>query len=317
MKKYLVVGGAGFIGSHLSAALCAEGADITIVDDFSLGNESNIRELLDSKKARLKKLDIGREGAAESVFAEGGPFDAVFHLAANSDIERSSKNPVIEYERTFMTTYRILEAMRLNGCKELVFCSTSAIYGDKSGRETAESDGPYLPISYYGGAKLASEGFISAYAHMNDMKAVVPRFPNVVGEHATHGVIYDFIKRLRENPRELRILGNGEQEKPYLYVKDLVDAILTIRSKAPERVAIYNIGAESRTKVKDIARIVVEEMGLKGVQFKFTGGVGGWKGDVPKFGYDLTRLHDLGWKAQHSSDEAVRLAARGILEDLK
>ena len=152
---------------------------------------------------------------------------------------------------------------------------------------------------------------------MNGIKAVMLRFPNVVGDHATHGVILDFIKRLQAEPGELRILGDGCQEKPYLYVKDLVDAILYVRRRAEEPVAVYNIGTASRTMVKDIARIVIEEMGLKDVKLVYTGGKSGWKGDVPQFGYDLDKIHALGWKAKMSSDEAVRLAARKILDERK
>ena len=316
MKKCLVIGGAGFIGSNLVAELAKEDdLSIVVADDLSLGRIENIGPQLDSGKALFEQCDFSQADPVGSVFRRHGPFDAVFHLAANSDIERSSRNPGIEFEKTFMTTYRVLEAMREYGCKEIVFCSTSAIYGDKDGIAVAESIGPYLPISYYGGAKLACEGFISAYAHMNDMRAVILRFPNVVGDNATHGVILDFVRRLKAEPGELRILGDGNQEKPYLYVKDLVAAILYVRRFAVEPVAVYNIGAESRTKVRDIARIVIEEMGLEDVRLVYTGGKAGWKGDVSRFGYDLSKIHALGWKATTSSDEAVRLAARKILED--
>jgi UDP-glucose 4-epimerase len=317
MKRYLVVGGAGFIGSNLVAELVkSEDCSLVVADDLSLGRLDSIRPHMGAGRASFEDCDCSRADLVDSVFSRRGPFDAVFHLAANSDIERSSGNPAIEYERTFMTTYRVLEAMRAHGVGEMVFCSSSAIYGDKDGVAVDETEGPYLPISYYGGAKLACEGFISAYAHMNGMRAVILRFPNVVGDNATHGVILDFIRRLKADSGELRVLGDGNQEKPFLYVKDLVDAILFVRRSAPEPVAVYNVGVDSRTKVRDIARIVVEEMGLKDVKLSYAGGSKGWKGDVPKFGYDLSKIHALGWKAAKSSDEAVRLAARTILKEM-
>jgi UDP-glucose 4-epimerase len=318
MKKCLVIGGAGFIGSNLVAGLCEdEELSVVVVDDLSLGRLENIRSPLETGKVDFEDCDFSQADVVDSIFERHGPFDTVFHLASNSDIERSSRNPIIEYEKTFMTTYRTLEAMREYGAKEIVFCSTSAVYGDRGGIEVDESQGPYLPVSYYGGAKLASEGFISAYAHMNGIRAVILRLPNVVGDNATHGVILDFIKRLKADPGELRILGDGNQEKPYLYVKDLVDAILYVRRFAPEPVAVYNVGAESRTKVRDIARIVIEEMGLKDVKLAYTGGRAGRKGDVPRFGYNSAKIRALGWKASKSSDEAVRLAARKILGQWK
>src|SRR5208337_4907513 len=294
MKRYLVIGGAGFIGSNLVAELCKDAdSSLIVADDLSLGRLETLRPQLETGRASFENCDCSRADLVDSLFARHGPFDTVFHLAANSDIERSSRKPAIEYERTFMTTYRVLEAMRAHGVKEIVFCSTSAIYGDKDGIAVDESEGPYLPISYYGGAKLACEGFISAYAHMNGMRAVILRFPNVVGANATHGVVLDFIRRLKTSPGELRVLGDGNQEKPYLYVKDLVDAMLHVRRSAPEPIAVYNVGVDSRTKVRDIARIVIEEMGLKNVNIAYAGGSAGWNGDVPKFGYDLSKIHAL------------------------
>jgi len=263
------------------------------------------------------KADAGDTAGLVRLFRERGPFDTVFHMAANSDIQKSAADPRIEFRNTFMTTFSVLEAMRANGTDKLVFCSTSAIYGDKGGAKVAEASGPYLPISYYGGAKLACEGFISAYAHMNDLTASILRFPNVVGDNATHGVIYDFIKRLKDDPTKLKVLGDGKQRKPYLYVKDLIEAILLVSEKAKQGVGIYNIGVDTNTSVGRIAAIVIEEMGLSDVKLEYTGGKAGWKGDVPLFDYDFTKVAALGWQAHRSSDEAVRMAARAILEQWK
>ena len=314
--NYLVVGGAGFIGSNLVEKLCtAEDARVVVADDLSLGRMSNLDQARSTGHMRFEERDMSDQKACDEVFANYGPFDTVFHMAANSDIAKSAQDPTIEFRKTFMTTYAVLESMRRHSVKEIVFCSTSAIYGDRGGQAIDETAGPFLPVSYYGGAKLACEGFISAYAHMNGMRAVMLRFPNVVGDHATHGVIYDFIKRLKADPSRLEVLGDGNQEKPYLYVRDLIEAIFFVRRNAPERIAVYNVGVESRSTVRDIARIVIEEMGLQRVAISYSGGEGGWKGDVPRFAYDLSKIHKLGWRAAASSDEAVRLAARSILRE--
>ena len=215
--------------------------------------------------------------------------------------------PSVDFNDTFMTTYSTLEFMRKNEIKKLFFASTSAIYGDKKELLT-ETLGGLSPISYYGGAKYASEGFISSYTFMNDLNTVIFRFPNVIGPNLTHGVIYDFVRKLQNNPNELEILGDGHQTKPYLYVLDLVDAILqfTLDKEMKQGVEIYNAGVETATSVTTIANIVCEVLGYNNVKYNYTGGIGGWKGDVPKFQYDLTKIHNAGWSAQHTSDESVR-----------
>ena len=214
-----------------------------------------------------------------------------------------------------MTTYTVLEYMRRENIKNLFFSSTSAIYGDKKELLT-EVTGDLHPISYYGGAKYASEGFISSYSFMNDFNTVIFRFPNVIGPNLTHGVIFDFVKKLQKNPNELEILGDGTQTKPYLYVLDLVDAIVkfTLDIEMKKGVEIYNAGVETATSVTTIADIVCEELGYENVEYKYTGGNVGWKGDVPKFQYDLTKIHNAGWQAHHTSDESVRETAKYIKE---
>jgi UDP-glucose 4-epimerase len=313
MENVLLVGGAGFIGSHLADKLAQNNYNIIVADNLLLGKVENIQHLIHSNKITFINADFSDFNSAKQLF-ENQKIDIVFHLAANSDIKASEKNPKIDFDNTFLTTYNILECMRIFGVKKLFFASTSAIYGDKEGVGVNEDVGPLFPISYYGGAKLASEAFISSYSLMNDIKCWIFRFPNVVGERSTHGVIYDFINRLKVNPKELTILGDGKQSKPYLYVKDLVDAIFYIWSHSSDRLNYYNIGVDSQTNVNTIADIVCEEMGLENVNKVFTGGSGGWKGDVPKFKYDLSKIHALGWKAKHTSDDAVRISARRILD---
>jgi UDP-glucose 4-epimerase len=306
----LITGGAGFIGSHLCDALLANGHQVTAIDNLSLGRMENIAHLKDHDSfqfVRGELLDL----AALRVLFEKNSFDMVFHLAANSDIQKGGKDPDVDYNQTFNTTYFVLQCMKEYGVKKLFFASTSAIYGETTENLT-EDFGPLQPVSNYGASKLASEAFISAFSASYDIQTWITRFPNVVGERFTHGVIYDFIGRLKAEPKVLTVLGNGEQYKPYLYVKDLVDGILFVCEHTDERFNVYNLGSESRTRVRDIARMVIDEMGLNS-EIAYTGGDRGWIGDVPEFRYDLTKIHRLGWKAAHNSDDSVRLAIQKAL----
>ncbi|GAI03515.1 unnamed protein product, partial [marine sediment metagenome] len=205
-------------------------------------------------------------------------------------------------------TYNVLEAMRLNQISKIVFASSSTVYGEAGTKAVAEDYGPLLPISLYGASKLACEGLISAFCHLFDMQAWIFRFANVVGARASHGVIFDFINKLKQNPEELEILGDGTQEKPYLYVGDCIDGILFGLEHSQEQVNVLNLGSDSSTNVTAIASMVVEAVGLSGVKFSYTGGERGWKGDVPQVRFDITKMKNLGWKPRYNSDGAVRQA---------
>ncbi|MDR0858997.1 MAG: GDP-mannose 4,6-dehydratase [Oscillospiraceae bacterium] len=309
--KALVTGGAGFIGSHLCDALLAEGNEVVCVDNFFIGTRENIAHLHNKSNFKFYENDVCDLGILSGIFAKEN-IDFVFHLAANSDIQASALNPAVEYYNTYSTTFTLLECIRLHNVKKLFFASTSAVYGEKDGANVAEDTALLTPISYYGGAKLGSEALISAYAYMNDLSALVFRFPNVIGSRLTHGAVFDFIKKLKADNSHLQILGDGEQSKPYMHVSDLVNAILRFRD-VPQGVTTYNIGVGSQTRVTRIAEIICEELGLQNVSFDYTGGRGGWKGDVPKFQYDLTKIHKAGWNPRFSSDEAVRLTVKEVL----
>lgn len=308
----LVTGGAGFIGSHLCDALLTdERIRLTVLDNLSLGRRANLAHLADHERFRFVQGDVLDEPCLDGLFAETA-FDTVFHLAANSDIAQSHNNPAVDFENTFLTTYRVLDAMRRYGVKGLVFASTSAIYGAATGA-LQEAYGPLFPVSHYGAGKLASEAFISSFAENYGIQTWIVRFPNVVGERATHGVIFDFLRKIRQDADVLEVLGDGQQHKPYVYVKDLVGAMVFVWENSHDRLNCFNIGVESRTRVADIARILLEESG-QGREIRYTGGSRGWVGDVPEFRYDLTKIHALGWQARLTSDEAVRTAIRRILE---
>jgi len=312
--KILITGGAGFIGSHLCDYLIKENNHVVVVDNLSLGKEENIKHLLNNKNFKFYKQEILDNKGMREIFTKE-KFDIVFHLAANSDIAKSRLDPSVDFNNTFMTTYTVLNLMKEFNVKKLVFASTSAIYGETT-TVLNENYGPLFPVSLYGAAKLASEGFITAFGENYGIQVWITRFPNVIGERATHGVILDFIKKLKANPKELTVLGNGEQNKPYIYVKDLVEAIIYVWTHSNEKINCYNIGVETRTKVKDIARMTIKEMNLDAT-IKYSGGDRGWIGDVPEFKYDLTKIHALGWKAKFTSDEAVLKSVKYILQQLE
>ena len=306
----LVTGGAGFIGSHLCDKLVERNHSVTVVDNLVLGKTENIAHLTKHDNFRFIKEDVLNQDALRTIFSNG-QFDMVYHLAANSDIQKGGQDPMVDYSLTFNTTFCILQMMKEFGVKKLFFASTSAIYGET--RDILDENyGPLQPVSNYGAGKLASEAFISAFSSTYKIQTWIARFPNVVGERFTHGVIYDFIKKLRNNPNELEVLGNGEQCKPYVYVKDLVDGILYIIDNANEQYNVYMLGSDSRTKVKEIASMVIEEMELDAT-IHYTGGDRGWVGDVPEFRYNLSKVNTLGWKPRYDSNGAVRIAIQKAL----
>lgn len=307
--KTMVIGGAGFIGSHLCDALLDEGNSVICVDNFSLGTKFNIEHLSHNNSFKVYEADASNEADMDFIFENEKP-EYVFHLAANSDIQASAADPKVEYQNTYTTTFQILESMRTHGVKKLFFASTSAVYGDKRGVVLDENTPDLAPISYYGAAKLGSEALISAFSYMNNMNVLVFRFPNVIGSRLTHGVIFDFIRKLKEDSTQLCILGDGKQTKPYIYVLDLIDAIMRFKDVKEPGITLYNVGVEGASSVTSIADIICEEMHLTNVKYNYTGGEGGWKGDVPRFQYCIDKIHNAGWKASYTSDEAVRETVR-------
>jgi len=305
----LVAGGAGFIGSHLIDALIEKGHRVVCVDNFLLGTKENISHLENNPLFTLYEQDICDFQGIRAIF-EKESVDYVFHLAANSDIQAGGKDSFIDFNNTFLTSFNLLECMRQFSVKKLFFSSTSAVYGEQEG-QLPEAAGALEPVSYYGAGKLAAEAFISAYSARNDIASLVFRFPNVVGSRLTHGAVYDFINKLQRDPVRLEILGDGKQTKPYMYVSDLIKGIMQFMN-VPSGVTLYNIGVETRTNVTSIADMVCDAMKLKNVSYEYTGGRGGWPGDVPEFEYNLSKIHAAGWKAEHTSDEAVARTAREL-----
>ena len=308
--KSFVTGGAGFIGSHLVDKLIEKGHTVTVFDDLSSGKTEFIKHHLEDDNFTFVKADLVD---TETVSKEIKGHDVVFHIAANPDVRLGAQKPDIA-KKDILATYNLLDAMRKQDVKKIVFSSSSVIYGETPPFPLPENYGPLLPISVYGAAKLAAEGLISSFCHTFDMQGWMFRFANVVGMRGTHGVIVDFINKLRKNPKELEILGDGKQRKPYLYVTECIDGIMHGFTHADEEINVFNLGVDSVTEVTRIGKLVVEEMDLENVTFTYTGGKRGWKGDVPHFQFDVNKIKKLGWEANLSSDEAVRKAIQDLLQ---
>ena len=310
----MITGGAGFIGSHLVDALVSRGAEVVILDNLSSGKIDNISHHQGNPNVKFIKGDLLNPQDIEPAVND---CEIVFHLAANPDVRTGSSNPQSHFNQNVMATYNLLEVLRKkNNVKVLAFTSSSTVYGEAP-TPTPEDYGELKPISVYGATKLACEALISAYAHSYGFRAIIYRLANIIGSRSTHGVIVDFIKKLSENPSELEILGDGTQKKSYLHVSDCIDAMLLAIEKTSNQVDIFNIGSEDQINVMTIARLVVEEMGLKNVKFKLTGGVHGgrgWIGDVKNMLLDISKLKGLGWKPRFNSLEAVRRTIREILK---
>jgi UDP-glucose 4-epimerase len=316
-KRVLVTGGAGFIGSSLCEKLASLGSQVIIFDNFSFGKYENVEEILEkyTDKACLLKGDCKKPSDVKKAVSD---VDIVFHFAANPEVRLELNDPKNCFEQNIYATHILLEALRQTcDVEKVVFASTSTVYGDADVFPTHESYGPLKPISIYGASKLASEALISSYAYLYNFAATILRFANIIGLKSQHGVIPDFINKLRKNEKELEILGDGTQRKSYLYIDDCVDAILTACEKGGSQVEIFNVGSEDWVAVERIAEIIVEETGLKNVKFRITGGVNGgrgWKGDVKKMLLDVSKLKSLGWKPKYNSEQAVRLTTKLILK---
>ncbi|WP_048150709.1 NAD-dependent epimerase/dehydratase family protein [Palaeococcus ferrophilus] len=316
--KALVTGGAGFIGSHLVDRLMEKGNEVRVLDDLSAGSMDNIKRWLDNERFEFIRGDMRDVGVVKDA-VEG--VDVVFHLAANPEVRIGSQSPEILYETNVLITYNLLEAIKDSNVEYLVFTSSSTVYGDASVIPTPENYAPLEPISVYGGAKLAAEALISGYAHTFRFRALIFRLANIIGERSNHGVIYDFINKLRKNPDELEILGDGTQRKSYLHVSDTVEGMFHIfeHFKGEDKtVDFYNLGNDDWITVKEIAEIVSEGMGLK-PRFRFTGGVDGgrgWRGDVKLMRLSIEKAKTTGWKQEMSSYEAVRRTVRELLETM-
>jgi UDP-glucose 4-epimerase len=310
-NRIFVTGGAGFIGSCLVDRLIEKGNVITVFDNLSSGKIEFIEKYLENPNFMLIEGDLLDITEIERACRD---IDLVFHVAANPDVKLGASDTKVHFDQNILATYNLLEAMRKNNIQKIAFTSTSTVYGEANTIPTPENYGPLVPISLYGASKLACEALITSYSHTFDMQAWIFRFANIVGSRSTHGIIVDFIKKLRENPALLEILGDGKQEKSYLNVSECVDAILFAIEISKEDVNIFNIGSEDTISATKIAETIVEEMRLSDVSFSYTGGNRGWKGDVPKMRLSIEKLKAIGWKPVYSSEKSVRETARALIK---
>jgi len=313
-NRVLVTGGAGFIGSHLVDELASRMLNISVLDNLSSGSLTNISQWLRDTNLSFKHADLlNIEDVAKAV--EG--CDTIIHLAANPEVKISTANPEVHYRQNIQATFNLLEAVRRIGSAEVfLFTSSSTVYGEASKIPTPEDYTPMKPISVYGSSKLSCEALITGYAHAYGFRAIIYRLANIVGSRNTHGVVNDFVQKLRRNPGELEVLGNGTQTKSYLFINDCIRAIETGLKRAKSRVEIFNIGSDDQIDVKSLANIVIGEMGLKNVKVTFTGGVNGgrgWPGDVKNMLLETSKLKLEGWRPRYNSEESVRLAVKDIL----
>jgi UDP-glucose 4-epimerase len=310
MTKYFITGGAGFIGSHLVERLMAENNEVTVYDNLVSGKKENIQCQFGKKGFNFVQADILDIDALKQAMPG---HDIVWHLGANTDIPAGTKVTDLDLKNCVVGTHNTLESMRQTSLNNIIFASSACVYGDVATVALDETYGPLLPINLYGAGKLACEGFISAYSSLFGIKARIFRFGNVVGAKMGHGVIFDFIHKLKNNPKEMEILGDGKQEKNFFLVEDCIAGMLCGFEKSKNQCDLFTLGADSFSTVTGIARIVCEEMDLRNVKFKYTGGRGGWAGDAPVVHFNTAKMNALGWKPKYDSDGAVRVAARRLL----
>lgn len=317
MRNIFVSGGAGFIGSHLTGKLLSTlGVErVIIYDNFSSGSREHLRGALGDPRLKIVEADL--KDLAKLTAAMAGS-DTVFHLAANPDIAKAVTQPDIDFWEGTYLAQNMLEAMRVNKVGRLLYMSGSGVYGENASVAFAEDYGPNKPISTYGASKLACEALICAYCHMFDLTARAFRFANVVGPRQTHGVGYDFVRRLKQDPTQLRILGDGLQSKSYIHVEDILEAVFLANDKCPVCYDVFNVATGDYITVREIAELAAQVCGLKpgSVRHDFTGGDRGWKGDVPIVRFDCTKIQSLGWSSRRNSAEAMRHAMTAMRDEI-
>ena len=318
IRRVCVVGGAGFIGGHfVDRLLASDGCEqLTVYDNLSSGRAWHLAA--HETDARLKVINSDVRDLEHLAAAVDG-HDTMIHLASNPDIARAMTDPAVDFDQGTLLTHHVAEAARRGGVEMVLYASGSGVYGDLGYREATEDHGPLVPVSTYGASKLAGEALLASYAAMFGIAARAFRFGNVVGPRQTHGVGFDFIRRLLADPRRLRILGDGQQSKSYIHVDNVVEAVLHAAGLATDAFAVFNVATGDYVTVTEIAELAVDIAGLPagGTQFEYTGGDRGWKGDIPVVRLNTDRIRALGWKNQRTSLQALRASMESVLVDAR
>jgi len=318
MESFFIVGGAGFIGSHFVARLLSEPATskITIYDNMSSGRRWHFESYLQDHRLHFETGDAKDLDHLSSAMAG---HDTVIHLASNPDIAKAQTTPNVDFYEGTLLTHQVVEAMRLSGAKNILYASGSGVYGDIGSVDAAEETPVGRPISTYGASKLAGEALISAYCYMFDRRGCTFRFGNVVGPHQTHGVGFDFVKRLLADPTHLDILGDGRQSKSYIHVEDVIDAVLTAHRAPGPAFQVFNVATGDYITVTEIAELAIECLDLpkESVHLSYRGGDRGWKGDVPIVRLATDLIQSKGWRCRRTSREALAHAMRSMIEDFR
>ena len=314
--RYLVVGGGGFIGSYVVAKLINEKSvsEVVVYDNFCSGKKWHLKEFVNYKKLKLVEKDFYED----EIFKFSKDIDVTIMLAANADIAAATTDPQIDFTQGTHLVQIVLEAMRKEGCKKLLYASGSGVYGETGYEFVKEDFSPMEPISTYGASKLGCEALICSYCHMFDMQASAFRFGNVVGGKQTHGVAFDFMRRLKIDPSQLEILGDGMQSKPYIHVNDVVSAMFIALDNQKTKYDVYNVAPKDPASVNEIADIVLEQMNIKksDCEYRYTGGNRGWKGDVPIVRLDTNKISSIGWKSSMDSIEAIKKSVGEMYDNL-
>jgi UDP-glucose 4-epimerase len=312
LTKYFVAGGAGFIGSHMVGRLLSRpDTRLVVYDNFSSGRAWHLPE---DPRVKVIREDLkDRDRLTEAIAGS----DVVFHFASNPDIAKAATQPDIDFWEGTYLTQNLVEAMRVTGVRRLIYASGSGVYGDTGETAVTETFSPLLPISTYGASKLGCEALICSYTHMFDMHGLGFRFANVVGPRQTHGVAYDFVRRLLRDPTELQILGDGLQSKSYIHVDDVLDALLLFHDRGWSGFDVFNVATEDYVTVRQIADLVAERLGVSGTTYTYTGGKRGWKGDVPVVRFDTSKLRARGWTNTRTSVQALVDSIDSMIADAK
>lgn len=312
--KYFITGGAGFIGSNFTNHILNNSEnEVTIYDNFLTGKKQHLGANINNPKLKIIEGDVRDTGKLENAMIN---HDIVYHFAANSDIAAAQKDPGIDFNNGTLLTFNVLEAMRKAGVNRIVFTSGSGVYGDVPSTPIPEMYDKMIPISTYGASKLASECLISSYCFMFHITGTVFRFANVVGQNSTHGVTHDFILRLLQDSSQLKIFGDGQQSKPYIFISDVIKAFMHLEKHQSEGFDVFNVGSSDHLTVKEIADLVCKHMNLNNVKYNFTGGARGWSADVPIYRLDTSKIKSIGWEPSKNSKEAVEATIDAILGDV-